>query len=48
MVVKGTISWVGRFAIGIVDCREQEIVIYRHALTAFELEKEEGQDEQSS
>ena len=39
MVVKGTISWVGRFAIGIIDCKEQEIVIYRHALTSFELEK---------
>ena len=41
MIVKGTISWVGRFAIGIIDCRGQEIVIYRHALTAFELEEVE-------
>ena len=44
MVLEGVISWVGRFAFGLVDCREQEIVLYRHALSGYTLENQEKID----
>ena len=44
MVLEGVISWVGRFAFGLVDCKEQEIVVYRHALSGYSLETQENTD----
>ena len=44
MALEGMISWIGRFAFGLVDCREQEIVVYRHALSGYSLEESENAD----
>ena len=37
LTVEGTVSWVGRFELGLQDCRGAELICFRHALQGYRL-----------